>query len=139
MLMIYVLDYMGLIPFILLPLAMAVVGGFGAFHILISFVGYSAGIAIFMAGANWGRTVDMDEPSKLVLATSNLITLAVIGLCLFVFYSFPALIIGIGIAHGLNLVFEAKRENAKYQKLRIILTTVVLVSHLAMLALLVMR
>ncbi|GAM61014.1 hypothetical protein JCM19232_3956 [Vibrio ishigakensis] len=118
---------------------MAVAGSFGAFHILTSFVGYSAGIAIFMAGANWGRTVDMDEPSKLVLATSNLITLAVIGLCLFVFYSFPALIIGIGIAHGLNLVFEAKRENAKYQKLRIILTTVVLVSHLAMLALLVMR
>ncbi|GAM54155.1 hypothetical protein JCM19231_3675 [Vibrio ishigakensis] len=96
---------------------MAVAGGFGAFHILISFVGYSAGIAIFMAGANWGRTVDMDEPSKLVLATSNLITLAVIGLCLFVFYSFPALIVGIGIAHGLNLSSKPSEKTLNIRNL----------------------
>ncbi len=137
--MTYILGYMGLIPFILLPIFLAFAGSFGAFHTLITFVGYSAGIAIFMAGANWGRTVDEENPSKLILATSNLITLGVIGLCLFAFYSFPALIVGIGIAHGLNLVFEAKREHPRYQKLRVILTSVVLVSHLVMLALLVMR
>ncbi|PMG00631.1 hypothetical protein BCV02_03655 [Vibrio breoganii] len=99
---------------------------------------YSAGIALFMAGAVWGRSVDSKQPDSLPLVASNAITLVVIGLGLLAYHSPVTLLIGIGLAHGFNLLFEPKRDNPSYQKLRVVLTSVVLTSHLVMLGLFVL-
>ncbi|GEM79111.1 DUF3429 domain-containing protein [Vibrio superstes] len=135
--MIYILGYMGLVPFILLPVLFGLTHSQASFHFIMSFLIYSAGIALFMAGAVWGRCVDRTVPEKRSLVASNVITLGVIALGLFVFYSPMVLLIGIGLAHGLNLYFEPKRDHPRYLKLRFILTGVVLTAHLCMLALIV--
>ncbi|MEZ9630161.1 DUF3429 domain-containing protein [Vibrio breoganii] len=133
-----ILGYMGLIPFVFLPLLYGFSANGSSFHFLMTFLVYSAGIALFMAGAVWGRSVDSKEPDSLPLVASNAITLVVIGLGLLAYHSPVALLIGIGLAHGFNLLFEPKRENPSYQKLRVVLTSVVLTSHLVMLGLFVL-
>ncbi|ANO35210.1 hypothetical protein A6E01_18740 [Vibrio breoganii] len=133
-----ILGYMGLIPFIFLPLLFGFSAEGSSFHFLMPFLMYSAGIALFMAGAVWGRCVDAKAPDSLPLVASNVISLVVIGLGLLAYHSPVALLIGIGLAHGFNLLFEPKRENPSYQKLRVVLTSVVLTSHLVMLGLFVL-
>ncbi|GEA52132.1 hypothetical protein VIN01S_29360 [Vibrio inusitatus NBRC 102082] len=132
------LGYMGLIPFIFLPLLYGYSVNDYSFHFLMTFLVYSGGIAIFMAGAVWGRCVDSKQPKSLPLVASNVITLVVIGLGLLAYHSPVVLLIGIGLAHGFNLMFEPKRDNPSYQTLRVILTSVVLASHLVMLGLFVL-
>ncbi|WP_133150973.1 hypothetical protein [Vibrio breoganii] len=45
-----ILGYMGLIPFVFLPLLYGFSAGGSSFHFLMTFLVYSAGIALFMAG-----------------------------------------------------------------------------------------
>ena len=136
--MITILGYMGLIPFVFLPLLYGFSASTYSFHFLMTFSVYSAGIAIFMAGAVWGRSVDSKQPAPLPLVASNIITLVVIGLGLLAYHNPTILLIGLGLAHGFNLFFEPKRDNPSYQNLRVVLTSVVLTCHLVMLGLFVL-
>ncbi|MDR9826799.1 DUF3429 domain-containing protein [Vibrio sp. FNV 38] len=130
------LGYMGLIPFTLLPIAVLLLSDMNRGLAIYSYFAYSAGIAIFMAGTIWGRVVDDEHPSSAVLLMSNLITLFVIVLSTVSFHNFTVLSIGLLLAHGFNYLFEPNKSNLSYQKLRKILTTVVISSHCIMAAIL---
>ncbi|WP_082030199.1 DUF3429 domain-containing protein [Vibrio renipiscarius] len=149
--MIKILGFMGLIPFIALPimayLAQDSSPPFAGYHALVAihlmyvFLIYSAIIAVFMAGAIWGRTVEQPSPRWVPLLFSNVLALFVLFLALFVTDSALLLIAGLILAHCMNLLFEPfcspqedKRlqdDKTSYLKLRTILTTVVISSHLA--------
>ncbi len=126
------LGYMGLIPFIILPVAVLMLDNMSRGMAMYGYFAYSAGIAIFMAGALWGRVVDRDKSNSTVLVMSNLITLFVIALSTVSFHNFTVLTLGLILAHGFNYLFEPRKENAAYIKLRSILTSVVITSHMLM-------
>lgn len=134
-----ILGYMGLIPFIILPIAVLVLDDMSRGMAMYGYFAYSAGIAIFMAGALWGRVVDKDRTNNTVLLMSNLITLFVIALSTVSFHNFTVLTLGLILAHGFNYLFEPRNDNIAYIKLRTILTGVVISSHVLMGALLYLK
>ncbi|MGL6260321.1 DUF3429 domain-containing protein [Vibrio sp. WXL103] len=123
------LGYMGLVPFLLLPIVILVSHGAASLAYLYTFFIYSGAIAIFMAGANWGRVVTLETEHKSVLLMSNLVTLFVIALSIFSPHNPVLVLIGLIVAHIANLVCEPKLDQEAYMKMRYLLTTGVVLSH----------
>ncbi|MGR5168467.1 DUF3429 domain-containing protein [Vibrio astriarenae] len=130
-----ILGYMGLIPYIALPAAVLLLNDMERGLAIYSYFAYSAGIAIFMSGAIWGRIIESDGENSTALLMSNLITLFVIALSTISFHNFTVFTIGLILAHTFNWFFEPK-DNEGYLKLRKSLTAMVLISHLVMVGIL---
>ncbi|EGU41463.1 hypothetical protein VII00023_06397 [Vibrio ichthyoenteri ATCC 700023] len=141
--MVNILGFMGLIPFVSIPIMIWILQDQGSLsgyditntktHLLYLFTLYSGGIALFMAGAIWGRTVNTNPTKALPLVASNIIALFVIALGLLLVDSIWFVIVGLMLAHGLNWVFEPRQlhPNAErhYVSLRSVLTSIVTLCH----------
>ncbi len=137
--MIRKLGYLGLIPFIALPLfLMLPLSRFGVSDPLIirAFTLYSICIAAFMAGTLWGREIDRNAPKQYVLLVSNAVALCVITLALIADTNIYGALIGLTLAHLLNFFCERYKQHERYFLLRKRLTSVVVVCHATMLAVL---
>nr|WP_159063716.1 DUF3429 domain-containing protein [Thaumasiovibrio occultus] len=129
-----ILGYLGLVPFIVLAALTVWSPLTQQSDWVFIFSVYSAGIAIFMAGTLWGRVVDSD--STPVLLMSNIITLVIIGLLIVATGNQPLMLAGLTACHIANLACEPNKGNRPYFRLHLILTSVVVLSHLAILGVL---
>lgn len=134
--MIKKLGYVGLIPFLVLPLLLLAPNLVTPSLTVKLFTAYSVCIAAFMAGTLWGREVDKPCAKPYMLMVSNGIVLCTIAFALIAEVKIVGAILGLMLTHLMNFISERKRRNQRYYHLRKVLTIVVIACHALMILLL---
>lgn len=122
------LGWAGVIPFAVLPFAFLV----GLEMAMQAFVSYSAVIFSFLCGALWGQCVGKEEVSRRLLMSNLLALLA--WLCLLL--NAPAVSLWLLMLGYFTLLMleTGLEQDACYRRLRVQLSTCVIVFHLLMLS-----
>ncbi|GAB2662589.1 DUF3429 domain-containing protein [Vibrio panuliri] len=134
--MIKKLGYMGLVPFVVLPLMLLTPQYVTPSLTTKLFTMYSVCIASFMAGTLWGREVDKPSAKPYMLMVSNGIVLCALAFALIADFKIIGAIMGLMLTHLINFISERKRGDQRYYHLRKVLTAVVIICHALMILLL---
>ena len=130
---IQLLGYSGLLPFIILPLLMLLNEG-GSKNIFEWFFVYSLLIYTFLTGSFWSLSIQSNkEPTYPILLF--FLPLFVAAIFSFVFNQEDSLILALLSSFFIAYFYELKTFDHEmyYQQMRLILSTVVIISHIGVL------
>ncbi|MBA5763085.1 DUF3429 domain-containing protein [Vibrio sp. 404] len=135
--MIIKLSYLGLLPFLVLPLGLLTPNLVTPTHLVQIYTMYSVCIAAFMAGTLWGREVEKPSAKPYMLLVTNGITLCVFAFALIAEVRMVGALIGLTLAHLMNFVCERNKSNIRYYKVRKALTIGAVSGHCLLLTLII--
>ena len=122
-----ILGYSGLIPFVGLS-ALTIAGQDGARWMLLS---YGALILSFLGGAVWTRSLQENRDASMAIVSNVVVLLAWVALLLNQAISLVLLAVLFSLLFVYEKALLGQEYSAEYQRLRLILTTVVAIALLA--------